>query len=119
MFCLSNFLLDKVNPRLLLLDEATSALDAESEHLVQEAIEKAVVGRTVLIVAHRLSTIRRATQIVVLDNHQIIDVGSHDELLERCSKYQDLIKRQSLMHKGANGKEPITDEVEHEVPMME
>lgn len=89
-----------VNCRILLLDEATSALDAESEHLVQEAIEKAVVGRTVLIVAHRLSTIRRASQIVVVDDHQIVDVGSHDELLERCTKYQDLIKRQSVMNKG-------------------
>ncbi|CAB9526055.1 Cyclolysin secretion/processing ATP-binding protein CyaB [Seminavis robusta] len=91
-----------VNPRILLLDEATSALDAESEHLVQSAIEKAVVGRTVIIVAHRLSTIQRATQIVVVDNHQIVDVGSHHELLGRCTKYQDLIKRQSLMHRGGN-----------------
>lgn len=89
-----------MNCRILLLDEATSALDAESEHLVQEAIEKAVVGRTVLIVAHRLSTIRRASQIVVVDDHRIADVGSHEELLQRCTKYQDLIKRQSVMHRG-------------------
>jgi ATP-binding cassette subfamily B (MDR/TAP) protein 1 len=86
-----------VNPRILLLDEATSALDAESEHLVQEAIEKAVVGRTVLIVAHRLSTIKRAQQIVVIDDHQIVDVGNHDVLMRRCTKYQDLIKRQSVV----------------------
>jgi ABC-type multidrug transport system fused ATPase/permease subunit len=78
-------------PRLLLLDEATSALDAESEHLVQEAIDKAVVGRTVLIVAHRLSTVQRADQIV--------DVGTHGELLSRCHKYQELIKRQALVGK--------------------
>lgn len=84
-------------PKILLLDEATSALDSESEHLVQEAIDKAIVGRTVLIVAHRLSTIQRADQIVVVDDHQIVDVGSHAELLNRCSKYQDLIKRQSLV----------------------
>lgn len=84
-------------PRLLLLDEATSALDAESEHLVQEAIDKAVVGRTVLIVAHRLSTVQRANQIVVVDDHQIVDVGTHSELLSRCSKYQELIKRQALI----------------------
>jgi ABC-type multidrug transport system fused ATPase/permease subunit len=84
-------------PRLLLLDEATSALDAESEHLVQEAIDKAVVGRTVLIVAHRLSTVQRADQIVVIDDHQMIDVGSHTELLSRCTKYQELIKRQALI----------------------
>jgi ABC-type multidrug transport system fused ATPase/permease subunit len=86
-----------IDPRILILDEATSALDAESEHLVQEAIEKAVVGRTVLIVAHRLSTIKRAQQIVVMDNHQIADVGSHDVLMGRCTKYQDLIKRQSVV----------------------
>lgn len=84
-------------PRILLLDEATSALDSESEFLVQEAINKAVVGRTVLIVAHRLSTIQRAEKIVVLDNHAIVDVGTHKELMARCGKYQDLIKRQSLM----------------------
>jgi ABC-type multidrug transport system fused ATPase/permease subunit len=86
-----------INPKLLLLDEATSALDAESEHLVQEAIDNAVVGRTVLIIAHRLSTIQRADQIVVVDNHQIADICQHAELLERCSKYQELIKRQSLI----------------------
>lgn len=81
--------------RILLLDEATSALDAESEHLVQEAIDKAVVGRTVIIVAHRLSTIQHASQIVVMDDHKIVDVGSHEYLLENCTKYQDLIKRQN------------------------
>ncbi|KAL7443795.1 hypothetical protein ACHAXH_007368 [Discostella pseudostelligera] len=85
------------NCRILLLDEATSALDAESEHLVQQAIDKAVVGRTVIIVAHRLSTIRRANQIVVMDNHRVVDVGMHDTLMESSSKYQDLIKRQSVM----------------------
>lgn len=85
------------NCRILLLDEATSALDAESEHLVQQAIEKAVVGRTVIVVAHRLSTIRHADQIVVMDNHRVVDVGKHDALLDKCSKYQDLIKRQNFM----------------------
>eukprot|EP00956_Cyclotella_meneghiniana_P005959 scaffold7776_cov65-Cyclotella_meneghiniana.AAC.7 len=83
--------------RILLLDEATSALDAESEHLVQQAIDKAVKGRTVIVVAHRLSTIRQADQIVVMHNHRVVDVGQHDELLEKSSKYQDLIKRQSVM----------------------
>jgi len=82
-------------------DVATSALDSESEHLVQEAIDKAVVGRTVLIVAHRLSTIQRAEQIVVLDSHQIVGMGTHEELLKKggekeCSTYQQLIKRQSV-----------------------
>eukprot|EP00592_Proboscia_alata_P015248 CAMPEP_0194397898 /NCGR_PEP_ID=MMETSP0174-20130528/125801_1 /TAXON_ID=216777 /ORGANISM="Proboscia alata, Strain PI-D3" /LENGTH=706 /DNA_ID=CAMNT_0039194129 /DNA_START=40 /DNA_END=2158 /DNA_ORIENTATION=- len=90
--------------RLLLLDEATSALDAESEHLVQEAIDRAVVGRTTIIVAHRLSTIQRADQIVVMSNHRIVDVGTHEELLERCKKYQALIARQqsNLSHSGSH-----------------
>jgi ABC-type transport system involved in cytochrome bd biosynthesis fused ATPase/permease subunit len=56
-----------------------------------------MVGRTVVVVAHRLSTIQRADQIVVMDNHKIVDVGTHDALLNRCGKYQDLIKRQSMM----------------------
>jgi ATP-binding cassette subfamily B protein len=85
------------NCRILLLDEATSALDAESEHLVQEAINKAVIGRTVIVVAHRLSTIQRANQIVVMDDHKIVDVGTHADLLGNCRKYQDLIKRQSMI----------------------
>jgi len=82
--------------RILLLDEATSALDAESEHLVQEAIDKAVLGRTTIIVAHRLSTIQRASQIVVMSNHKIVDVGTHQYLMENCTKYQELIKRQNM-----------------------
>jgi ATP-binding cassette, subfamily B, bacterial len=85
------------HPKILLLDEATSALDAESEHLVQQAIDQAIVGRTVIIVAHRLSTIQNAHQIVVIDeNHQIVDIGTHSDLLMRCTKYQDLIKRQAV-----------------------
>lgn len=86
-----------VNPRILLLDEATSALDAESEHLVQEAIDKAMVGRTVIIIAHRLSTVKDADQIVVLDGQQIAGVGTHNSLLRGCSKYQDLIRRQTAV----------------------
>jgi len=86
-----------VKPRILLLDEATSALDAESEHMVQEAIDNAVVGRTVIIVAHRLSTVKEADQIVVLDESRIVDVGKHDELFVRCERYKNLIKRQSVL----------------------
>ena len=65
--------------------------------LVQKAIENAMIGRTVVIVAHRLSTIQCADQIVVMDNRKIVDVGTHEELLTGCRRYQDLIKRQSTM----------------------
>jgi len=92
--CIARALL--VDPRVLLLDEATSALDAESEHVVQQAIEKLMEGRTTLIVAHRLSTVRDADQIVVMDENRIEDIGSHKELMERCVKYQELIKRQTV-----------------------
>lgn len=64
---------------------------------MQQAIDKAVKGRTVIIVAHRLSTIRQADQIVVMHNHRVVDVGQHEALLDTCPKYQDLIKRQSVM----------------------
>mmetsp|Transcript_26136 Transcript_26136/g.69575 ORF Transcript_26136/g.69575 Transcript_26136/m.69575 type:complete len:103 (+) Transcript_26136:298-606(+) len=83
-----------VNPKVLLLDEATSALDAESEHLVQDAIERAMVGRTVIVIAHRLSTVVNADRIVVVDNNAIVDVGTHQELLSRCTKYKELVRRQ-------------------------
>jgi len=89
-----------IDPRVLLLDEATSALDAESEEYVAEAIRKAMKGRTTLIVAHRLSTVLNADIIVVMDSGCIIDQGTHEELLLRCTKYQDLIRKQLRGDKG-------------------
>eukprot|EP00039_Didymoeca_costata_P009091 m.120376 g.120376 ORF g.120376 m.120376 type:complete len:860 (-) comp14356_c0_seq6:1638-4217(-) len=69
------------DPQILLLDEATSALDAESEFLVQEAIDRAMEGRTVLVIAHRLSTVRNADKVIVMDGGRIAETGTHDELL--------------------------------------
>ncbi|KAL1495234.1 hypothetical protein AB1Y20_017097 [Prymnesium parvum] len=81
-------------PRVLLLDEATSALDAESEALVQRAVAAAAEGRSVVVVAHRLSTVRDADQIAVLSRGRVDDCGTHGELLARCETYRALVRRQ-------------------------
>jgi len=78
------------NPPLLLLDEATSQLDSESERVVQKALEKAMVGRTVLIVAHRLSTVRNSNRIVVLEKGEIIEEGKHQQLIQKDGLYRRL-----------------------------
>jgi len=83
-----------LQPKILLLDEATSALDTESEQLVQEAIDRVMVGRTVLVVAHRLSTVVDADQIAMCVAGSVLDSGRHAELLERCPEYANLVKRQ-------------------------
>ena len=84
------------NPPILILDEATSALDTESEHLVQDALDKLMHGRTTLVIAHRLSTIKGADLICVMQDGRIIERGTHDELIARQGAYKHLVDMQTF-----------------------
>ena len=84
-----------MNPQILLLDEATSALDAESEHLVQQALDKLMLSRTTIVIAHRLSTVRNANSVLVVQDGHIHESGSHDELIKNQNGvYYNLVQRQ-------------------------
>jgi ATP-binding cassette subfamily B protein len=82
------------DPRILVLDEATSALDSESEHLVQEALDRLMDGRTVLVIAHRLSTVRDADRVVVIEGGKVVESGTHDALVALDGTYKRLVERQ-------------------------
>ncbi|XP_062873517.1 ATP-binding cassette sub-family B member 9 isoform X3 [Trichomycterus rosablanca] len=84
------------NPRVLILDEATSALDAESEHVVQQALDTVLQNHTVLVIAHRLSTVQRANTIVVLEDGVVMEQGCHDKLMDLKGLYYRLVQRQML-----------------------
>jgi ATP-binding cassette subfamily B multidrug efflux pump len=82
------------DPKMLILDEATSSVDTRTEVLIQEAMDKLMVGRTSFIIAHRLSTIRNADLILVMDEGDIVESGRHDELLARNGFYADIYNSQ-------------------------
>ncbi|KAG7632891.1 ABC transporter-like [Arabidopsis suecica] len=91
------------SPKILLLDEATSALDSESERVVQESLDNASIGRTTIVIAHRLSTIRNADVICVIHNGQIVETGSHEELLKRIDgQYTSLVSLQQMENEESN-----------------
>ena len=84
------------SPSILIFDEATAAVDSETEHLIQEAIDRLIEGKTTLMIAHRLSTLKRANRIIVVDNGKIIENGSPEELMELKGKYYKLVQIQSM-----------------------
>ena len=83
------------NPTILLLDEATSSLDTESEALIQKSLDTLLSGRTTFVIAHRLSTIRRADLILVIEDGQIVERGTHDDLIGREGRYHQLYTLQA------------------------
>jgi ATP-binding cassette subfamily B protein len=87
------------NPRILILDEATSSVDTETELLIQEALERLVANRTTFAIAHRLSTLRKADKIIVLEHGRLVEMGAHDDLLEGSGLYSRLCKLQSELSK--------------------
>ena len=78
------------NPSILILDEATSSIDSYTEELIQNAIEKITSGKTAIIIAHRLATIKKADKIIVIDHGRIAEFGNHENLLKRKGIYKDL-----------------------------
>ena len=84
------------NPKIIILDEATSALDSDSEQLVQQAIDEVSIGRTTMIVAHRLSTVRNADRIVVIEQGEIAESGTWDELIAANGSFKALVDKQDL-----------------------
>jgi subfamily B ATP-binding cassette protein HlyB/CyaB len=86
------------NPRILIFDEATSALDYESERIIQDNMRTIAAGRTVLLIAHRLSTVRRADRIVTIDRGRLVEDGAHDDLIKSGGRYASLYRLQTGIH---------------------
>ncbi len=87
-----------MNPRILIFDEATSALDYESERVIQESMREIARGRTVIIIAHRLSTVRTANRIITIERGRIVEDGTHDQLINTGGRYASLHRLQAGLH---------------------
>jgi len=87
-----------MNPRILILDDSTSSVDTQTEKLIQAALDALMEGRTTFVIAHRLSTVRRADMILVMDKGQIVERGAHDELLARGGLYKEIHDLQLVDH---------------------
>ncbi|KAF2503341.1 multidrug resistance protein-like protein 1 [Lophium mytilinum] len=103
------------DPQILLLDEATASLDTRSESVVQKALDAASKGRTTIVIAHRLSTVRHADNIVVMVGGKIVEEGAHEQLLARKTVYYSLVQAQELMGKTAASLKPSTNESDTEI----
>lgn len=100
------------NPRIILLDEATAALDTETENNIQEALQQLSKGRTTLVIAHRLSTVTNADQILVLSHGEVVESGTHPELLDKDGKYASMWRRQIKAQRAAAEAKVLTDRAE-------
>jgi ATP-binding cassette subfamily B protein len=101
-----------INPRILILDEATSAVDTETEKEIQKALDNLVLGRTTIAIAHRLSTLRKADRLVVMDRGEIVEIGNHDELMAREGHYYRLYQAQQRTHAELAGSASESGEAE-------
>ena len=105
------------NPRILILDEATASLDTETEKQIQDALQQLIADRTTLAIAHRLSTLRNATRILVLDKGELAEMGSHEELMRKKGIYYGLVMAQRQMSKMPSKNRAPSDNAENDAPV--